>query len=534
MIDHPLRNPHMGREDRVLDKKQAYQFPILHPLLIAAYPVVALLAHNIEEIKIMVALRAMFISLMIGVLIYLALRSLFNDTTKAAVLTTLALALFYSYGHVYNSLERSALFGISLGRHRILAPIWMGILLASMIWVYRTKNTFSGLNRLLNLVTVVALALPLAQIGLFGLRSMSATTEAPGQINIAGLHLPSDRPAPDVYYIILDAYARDDTLMEEFELDNTPFLSQLEAMGFYVARCSQSNYVQTQLSLSSSLNMDYLQSLDPGYSPGRKTRVGIEELIRHSAVRQAFKNLGYTTIAFETGFKGTQWEDADIYLSPSNDLFHKLQIAGGPNGFEVMLLRTSAGLLLADGAVVLPKIFQPDFDNPRKIHRDLILFDLEQLHALPAIPGPKFVFAHLVTPHPPYVFGPNGEFTDFDKEYKPGYRDQVIYLNKRLLELIPTMIANSPVPPIIILQGDHGSIGSPPNKRTTILNAYYLPDGGNKSLYESISPVNTFRIIFNSYFEGQYELLEDVSYYSVYTDPFDFTVIPNKRADCPS
>lgn len=522
------------REERNLDTKQTHQVPILHPFLIAAYPVVALLAHNIEEVKTGVALRAMFVSLLIGWLVYLAFNRLYKDRAKAAVLTTLILALFYSYGHVYNALGQSTTLGLSLGRHRILAPIWIGTMLISMIWAYRAKQPSSNWNRPLNLVAAIALALPLAQIGLFGWRSISASTEAPGQVSIAGLQLSPNQSPPDVYYIILDAYARDDTLQDEFELDNTPFLSQMEGMGFYVARCSQSNYVQTQLSLASALNMDYLQSLDPAYSPGQKTRVGIEELIRHSVVRQALESLGYQTIAFETGFKGTQWEDADIYLSPSIDLFHRLQIAGGPNGFEVMLLRTSAGLILADGAIILPKVFQPDFDNPRKIHRELILFDLEQLDALPAMPGPKFVFAHLVIPHPPYVFGPNGEFTDYDKEYVPGYRDQVIYLNKRLLELLPRMIANSTVPPVIILQGDHGSIGSPPNKRTTIFNAYYLPDREKESTYESISPVNTFRLIFNTYFGGQYDLLEDVSYYSIYTDPFDFTVIPNKRPGCPS
>jgi hypothetical protein len=278
--------------------------------------------------------------------------------------------------------------------------------------------------------------------------------------------------------------------------------------------------------------MNYLQELDPGYTAGQKSRVGIEELIRHSAVRKAFKTLGYQVVAFETGFKGTQWEDADVYLSPSSDIIHSMQIAGGPNGFEVMLLRTSAGLLLADGINVIPKFLQPDFDNPRKIHRDLILFDLEQLKALPAKPGPKFVFAHLVIPHPPYVFGPNGEFTDYDKDYVPGYRDQVIYLNKRLLELLPEMIAESPTPPVIILQGDHGSIGSGPNTRSTIFNAYFLPDGDTQLLTDSISPINTFRVIFNTYFGGNYPLLEDTSYYSIYSAPFDFTVIPNKRAGC--
>ena len=42
-----------------------------------------------------------------------------------------------------------------------------------------------------------------------------------------------------------------------------------------------------------------------------------------------------------------------------------------------------------------------------------------------------------------------------------------------------------------------------------ILNAAYLPGLERHPYYEKITPVNTFRILFNEYFEGQYPLLED-------------------------
>jgi len=47
-----------------------------------------------------------------------------------------------------------------------------------------------------------------------------------------------------------------------------------------------------------------------------------------------------------------------------------------------------------------------------------------------------------------------------------------------------------------------------------ILNAYYLPERGKAALYESISPINTFRVILNLYFGAHLELLSDESYYS--------------------
>jgi len=54
------------------------------------------------------------------------------------------------------------------------------------------------------------------------------------------------------------------------------------------------------------------------------------------------------------------------------------------------------------------------------------------------------------------------------------------------------------------------------------LNAYYLPDDGDGLLYESITPVNTFRLIFSSYFNSRYDLLEDNSYFSTYERPYQF------------
>jgi hypothetical protein len=96
------------------------------------------------------------------------------------------------------------------------------------------------------------------------------------------------------------------------------------------------------------------------------------------------------------------------------------------------------------------------------------------------------------------------------------------------------MIQDSTTPPIIIIQGDHGAINAPPNKRLNILNAYYFPGGAASGLYESISPVNTFRVLFNQYFGGQIKLLKDTSYFSDYSQPYEYTVVPNQRQNCSS
>ena len=73
--------------------------------------------------------------------------------------------------------------------------------------------------------------------------------------------------------------------------------------------------------------------------------------------------------------------------------------------------------------------------------------------------------------------------------------------------MIDALLKNSSSPPIIIIQGDHGpgpSFRSPSidklclKEKASILNAYYLPGLPSNSLYETISPVNTFRIFLTN------------------------------------
>ena len=160
---------------------------------------------------------------------------------------------------------------------------------------------------------------------------------------------------------------------------------------------------------------------------------------------------------------------------------------------------------------------------------------LEVSGGVSAMPGPKFVFAHIGSPHEPFVFGPHGEKVPAERQDHfavEAYRDQVIYLNSRMIPILREIISASATPPVIILQADHGGMETEAHDRMAILNAYYLPDGGNDRLYENISPVNSFRLVFNTYLNGDYELLEDTSYFSKNLFPYKFTVVEETRPEC--
>lgn len=489
----------------------------------------ALLGHNIEEIRPLVALRALVLSLLAGVLLYALLRLLLKDGLRAALVASVILVLFFTYGHVYAFLEPLQPLGFSPGRHRFLLPLWLLLFVSGIRWALRRRD-LSGLTQGLNTISAVVLLFPLAQIALFGLRSLQASQVVQAQQAPFELQLPQD--PPDIYYIVLDAYARDDILRQDLGLDNRPFLDELRELGFYIAPCSQSNYAQTQLSLTSSLNFTYLPDLSPEFQPGQTSRAGVAEFLRHNRARQALEGLGYTVIAFETGFKVTEWEDADIFLTRPSNPYGELQVLEGMNDFEVLFLRSTAGLALIDATALLPQFIQQDLENPSRIHYERIRYGLDELKRMPERSGPKFVFAHLVSPHPPFVFNAQGEFEVTDQDDLEGYRQQIRFLNREIIPILQTLIEQSDTPPVILLQADHGAIHMPPGKRMAILNAYYLPRGGQDLLYENISPVNSFRLIFDYYFGGNFGLLEDGSYFSSYQQPFDFTLIKDPRADC--
>ena len=508
---------------------------IFHPIALGIYPALALYAYNLGEIDIYDALRSILVSLFATILLWILLRLLLKDWGKASLVCSLAIVLFFSYGHLYDLLRDTQLMGLYLFRHRLLGALWLGLFILGVWWIVRKLRDPGKANAMLNLVAAVALIFPVYSFLNYQIQSSERLTDNPS-LETLTVTDQSNPDLPDVYYIILDEYSRDDFLLQGFDYDNSAFLQALEQRGFYIAKCSQSNYSQTRLSLVSSLNMDYLENF---YTDRYKDqndidrfRNGMIPFIKHSIVRKTFERLGYQIITFETGFDFTEIEDADLYLTPGGQAA-KLNLFKGANDFEVMMIRSTGLLFLSAVSPNLADVLLPNLDYPNKIQRERVLFALDALEKLPSAPGLKFVFAHIGSPHKPFVFGPNGEVLEREPIYPVGYPDQITYINSRIIPIVDTILQDSDVPPIIIIQGDHGArqnVGE--FGRLGILNAYYLPGEGESHLYPTISPVNTFRIIFREYFGMDYALLDDVSNKSQYTDPLNYLIIQNNDQPC--
>ncbi len=494
-----------------------------HPFLLAVYPVIALLAFNISELDFSSGLRPLLLSMLVAGLLLVVFRVIYRDWKRSALISTILLISFFSYGHVYILIKGVHVGGFYLFRHRTLVPLWLVLTALVIWWASRKSLNITPVTYGLNLIGLFLLIFPIVQLVSFSVQSSISQANAAKDTSTLNLK-PGSQPS-DVYYIILDGYGRADVLEKQFGYDNSTFLNDLRKMGFFVADCAQSNYAQTQLSLASSMNFDYIDALSHRFVAGSTDRTGLDALIHHGAVRESLEKAGYKTVAFATGFLATELNDADYFLSPGYSW-------GQLNEFESLLMETTFARLIQDG-----NRFSMQTSGSERF-RERTLFALDKLDKLSYIQGPKFVFVHLVIPHPPYVFGPTGgpiapvdAGTTKTQEGASHYRDQVIYINSRMMEILPKIIANSSTPPIIVIQGDHGpTVPSSSRARMSNLNAYYLPGnlpGADKSVYSTITPVNTFRVIFNTYFGQNLKLLDDTSLYSDYDDPFKWKVVPN-------
>jgi len=493
-----------------------------HVFLLSAYPILALLAHNATEVAPTVAFLPLAISVLSAGILLLVLNVLLRNWQRAALMTTILLILFFSYGHIYSYLKGIHISGFFVIRHRSLAPIFLILAGLGIWWACRTKQNIHSVTLMLNVTGIILIIMPVIQISSIFLKQWTAWRESsqtiPSSLNTGAVS--TSQETPDIYYIILDAYGRADNIQELYGFDNSKFLNLLEEQGFFVAECSQSNYAQTELSLASSLNFDYLDALNAAFVQGNTDRSPLWPLIKNSAIRQFLESQGYKTIAFATGYGWTEINDADIYLTPQVGAWEM-------NSFQYMLIQTTAGRILLDASELsLP-------NTPDDLFRRRTQFVLEKLQVIYSIEGPKFIFAHLLVPHA-FVFGPNGEAIAIDGStmtadiFKQGYVDSIIFINKQIETIVSTIIANSPTPPIIIIQGDHGPTGSGRAVRVSNLNVYYLP-GHEDMLYKSITPVNTFRVVLNAYFGQNLPLLPDISRYSTYQNPYEYFEIAN---DC--
>jgi hypothetical protein len=519
-------------------------------LLFSLYPVLSLWSQNIQEVTFSQIVRVLAVSVILCVFVFAVMLLIFRNYERSGLIAMMAILIFFSYGHLYQGVRE---YSFELARHRYFLPAIVVLFSAWVFYVTRARQV-KGLVDFFNIFSIVILLMPLFTIINFEVKSYT-TQRTQDAITIVQ-QSDQEKSRPDIFYIIVDGYGRQDVLKNYYGFDNSEFISYLENKGFYVAKESTSNYRKTVLSLTSSLNMTYVQDLFPELDPNSRDYTELIEAIHHSGVRTLLAENGYQLVTANNGLQMTM-TDADVLLTPDAEyLSERVNLDDDGysidlNSFEGLFVETTLAKLWVDWQVSQGRsniLNVVAVEAPYNRQRKYILYGIESLSTAADMDGDNFVFVHIVAPHPPFVFGPNGEQIKHDRlftiadgpysqgskeDYVNGYTGQVAFLNKQLMNTIDYILDHSQTKPIIIIQGDHGPKGfSDKNVENNdftenfgILNAYYFPDGNYSDLYQSISPVNSFRILFNNYFGGSFSLQPDESYYSDEKHPFKFVPV---------
>jgi hypothetical protein len=506
---------------------------ILNPLVI-----------NWDEIDPALALRPLVVLSVFAVALLMLIRVFSKNWHYASYLLFLSLFFFFTYGHLNDVILEKLPEEHAQAYPLLVLMIFVGVVV--ILGLRKTWESLGGSGWITPFLNLILVAAFLSQ-GLLGARELLKRMPNPGRQPGEEEILPETGAeavldcsiSPDIYWIVLDGYGRTDVLREIYGVDTSAFLASLERKGFYIAEQSHSNYIQSIYSIPSALNFSYLEP-KPASVSGYDY---FPELIANNQLMASLKQCNYRMVAFNSDFFFTNYPDADIYLSSGSGL----------NDFEGLILASTPLNLVLEELDVEPP------EHSYAAHRDRVRFTFEKLAEIPKITGPKFVFAHILSPHPPFVFDargnpiqPNRSYSIGDgnnyrgswEEYRTGYAAQVRYVNKLLEESVSRIFSRSPAPPVIVIQGDHGPGGflkwESPNRsclweRTSIFNAYYLPNGGAEHLNPAITPVNSFRIILNTYFGADLELLPGKTYFTSHVPEvgiIDITKRRESRANC--
>jgi len=517
----------------------------LHPLAFALFPLLSLYAANRTEVPWSDLIRPFLVIVGAALVLWAVFRAVAREKQRAAVLLSAFLFLFFFYGSL-GFVEPSVTEILVLlaptrtdavSPHLYLIPLWVMAAGAVFAVCLRSRRDFSLLTRILNAAGLVLVALPLLPLAAHANRHPAGRT-LPARTVPAPAKPHST--LPDIYYIVLDAYGRQDALREFFGCDNEPFLRALEKRGFFVARRARPNYAQTVQSLASSLNMTYLDNVGRAQGKESSDFAPLSQMVDKNAVAAFLRARGYRFVAITNDYSPTIVSSADVVL--------------GSGPAPAMRLTPFEGLLLDKTPLAaFPRAQRSLYDQ----HRDGVRAAFAHLSDAPALPGPKFVYAHFLAPHPPFVFGPNGEpvtpnrpFTlgdasDFTRnafatrqQYRGGYVAQLQYVNRSVLSALDAVFARSSRPPIVLVQGDHGSRmltdwqsleKTNPREVFANLSAFFLPDGKAAHVfYQDISPVNSFRLLFNHQFGARFARLPDRSFYATMQKPYQFTDVTDQ------
>ncbi len=510
---------------------------VFYPILLALYPVLAALGLNIHEIYLKVALKPLLFFVLGGVALFTLGYLVSKSWDKAALFSSWTLVLFFSYGWGFKLFEK---LNLPNGSNSYLPTlIFWALLWAIGLYFLNKIKQHDKLRTVLNWFSIFLLIIPVFQITSYQLSVMRAKSASPIDSTLSENQLIMPKSPPDVYVIVLDSHPRSDALKKNFGVDNQEFIRQLEEIGFYVPNCSRSNYAYTELSLSSMFNMNYLEVIAPEVVAEGKSTVPLFNYLKNSEVRRNFESLGYKTYSLAS-YPPIAWEDADVFIDPQTSAYEEFSITQ-LSAFERMVYSSTLLKVFLDKPTHDQSTADVPPNYPYADHLRTHNFILKKLVEIAAERGPKFVYVHLTSPHAPFVFEPDGTVIKDPPvlpwqsylswaDYRYYFGMQVEYIDNTIVPIIKKVISQSDTVPVILLISDHGLALD--EEQMANLSAYLVPEGVKIALRPDVSLVNSFRVIFNQLYAGDYDILEDQSFYSIHAEPFNYKAYPESFPDC--
>ena len=468
----------------------------IHPILFGIYPVLFLWSQNVGEVAPYDIGDAFWLTLFGALVTTAVVAAVFRDRRRGALVVAPILLGALVYGHIAELGVRSDIQNFA----------WLAIVIAAMVGAVKLSRHWlarldTALLRIATILVVVSL------VTIVPTEVEEALT--PDPVVAAGRILPGATTAPtrDVYWIVLDRYGSDRSFEAEYGVSN-PFTPWLRERGFEVLDDSHANYVATALSMSTTLNMTPLDELASEVPTGSRSYAPTYSALQGSLVVRQFQALGYRYLHL-----GSWWNPTRTDAAADRNYN-----ADGVSDFTSVLVETSVW------PVALEAFGETEEPVPSESAKHLKhnTYALDQLERIRGESGPKFVLAHILLPHPPYVFDRDGRYIPPEEQATLDEHDlwhrQLDYTNSRLQRFLEPLLA---LPedrrPIIILQADEGPWPARYGKdkyefdwneatadeleaKFGILNAWYVPGDTDLRLRPSQTAINTFPILFEQYF----------------------------------
>ena len=488
---------------------------VIHPFLFSLFPVLVIFQYNIHEIPLQDTFWPLFVSFIIALGLWVLVR-FFIGGKKSGLIISLVIMLFVIYGNLHTFIINSDTEFSFLGGNIIMGTFFFILLIVGIIYFVKTKRILDNANSITNTIGLGMIGILVVYIAIYDYENpVDYSTSYFSDIPSAANNIPIK---PDIYLLIFDEYAGNIALKNDFKYDNTDFLKKLESAGFYVPKISYANYPNTGLSIPSTLNMNYLDFLTEELGKDSADMRLPNEFRDNSLVMKVLKLYGYEITSFYGGLGAP---------GNTNLVSEKLCSYGTVNtDLRKNLVLTYLPITYFNTALL-------------EVHQKEKLECM--FSSLPEIKGtedaPVFVVGHFRLPHAPFIYdSAENEVAGKSNDDKEAYLEQLIYSNKKILEIVDKILENTAKDPVIIVMSDHGYRAeidweNPSNEDYiagfNILTAYHIPNEMD-NLPETISLTNIFRIIFNSYLDTEFEMLEDRQIWYTQQRPFDFTDVTDK------